>query len=171
MKLSDLMIPTNPEYDWEVDPNTQFDFVNPVVLNNKLMQHANAAITVTQAIVTANRKLNDLESKRVLLETELEDLEQKVLAKQPPTPAEAKTLKQLGAYIIRMMEQADDPSDYARYLQVKDELSGMAKEMAEHRMSVDNGRQVFQMLKMLSEEIKTHLSFVKNEASGSRFGT
>jgi hypothetical protein len=41
--FENLHIPVNPSYDFNVAPDDQFDYANPVTLNNQLVLYTNAS--------------------------------------------------------------------------------------------------------------------------------
>ena len=157
--IDDLRIPTNPDHDWDADPDGQMEYANPVTLSNLLVRYANAALVVTRRIVTANRALGRLKAGLVEKRNDLADLDHELLSKYPP-PASAKALKLIDAHLRRVAEESgygDARKALAR------ELRKLEAGQAVAELNRDSARQVLAGIELAGEHIKTHLAFVKSE--------
>jgi cell division protein FtsB len=163
--FDDLKVPVNPDYDWNVDPHEQLEYVNPVVLNNREIYWANAAVRLTQKQVGITRKLADLKARIQRTEDELHDLEEDLLIQNPP-PSSARQSTRLTDLYIRTL--AFGSAQAAAYKRLRAEVRQLREEQALLQTALDNVKQVFAMLKLLGEHAMTHLSYVKAESKASR---
>ena len=162
-----LQIPTNPEYDFGADPETQFDYANPVTLNNKLIEYANASIVVIRRLVTAQQEVAECKQELQALNAQIDDVEQEILSAYPPTTADTKTLKVLAAYIRR--RATEDPDKAHLYFTRLNDRTELQARLLVLDAQIDNARQTFQLIKLLSDQVQTHLSFVKSEVKSARY--
>lgn len=156
-----LIVPTNPDYDFEGDPHQQPDFANPVVLSNKLVLYANATIELTKSIVAVSKRR---ERRRLELrdeERKLQDLKRGALSRNPITPTAAKNLQLTDAHIYRALEAEALLAGYKiiedKIAKLEDEIEGLKAQEEDFKYSVHT-------IKLASENIVAKLSFVKAEA-------
>lgn len=164
MQLTDLIIPTNPQFDWSVPAAQQLEFVNPVTLSNYEIRLANYALTVTQSIVAINRKIRD--AKEALKEAKhaLEDFRYELLRAAPPPATATKSLALLEAYTRRAVVVAGSQDEYKALRSAVN-----AAERNEERLDIEreNSQQVWDCIKLMGIHAQTHLSFVKSDLKQS----
>lgn len=169
MKLQAFKIPTNPEYDFDKLPDGQHEYVNPVTLNNKLVQLANAYLDVTGVVTKGLKTKADLKRELEEIQQAMEDLEMDVLDKTPPsTTNDTKTSRSIQAYIQRTLRETGAGDAYRA---CKLQLQTTKQQQIEQDMQLDAARAVLNAIEMQSTIIQTHLSFVKNEARNARHYT
>jgi hypothetical protein len=163
-----LMVPTNPEYDFEGDPGQQPDYANPVVLSNKLVMYANATLELTESIVSVSKQR---ERKRLELrdeERKLQDLKRGVLARTPITSTASKNLQLTDAHIYKALETEKLLDGYkaieARVAKLEDEIDGLKAKEEDFKYSIHT-------IKLASDNITNKLSYVKAEAKFAGLGT
>lgn len=161
MKLGDLSVPVNPDYDWNKGPETQAEYVNPVTLNNRQVQWINAAIEVTREHIRLNKQLGERKAELSKVRFDLEDLEQELLLAYPPSTTATKSLKLLQQYVFQTAVTASRSEELKR---LTGEIRRLETEIQKLEIEIDNCRQIYQMLKLAGEHGQTHLSFVKQEA-------
>lgn len=158
--FENLLVPVNPEYDFDADPTGQFDYANPVTLNNQLVLYTNAGIELTKKVVVLNRRREKLRLDKKDVERKLKALRQNTLAKNPAPPSAAKNLALTDAYVQRCLE-ADgfflEAQAHEATVATLDDKIDLMKEEAENLFFTMN------TIKLASQNIMTHLSFVKNE--------
>lgn len=164
-RITDLLIPVNPAYDFARDPEGQAEYVNPVTLNNCEIKHANAAIFVTDRVANHMRRLAELKAARDDAKNALDDFEADLLRLHPAPPNDRKTNKLLDSYIRRIAEQE---GEFEHYKGLIAEVRRLEREIIITDAAVDAGRQVWGLIKMLGEHGQTHLSFVKTEYKQAR---
>jgi hypothetical protein len=163
-RITDLLIPVNPGYDFSADPGGQPEYVNPVTLNNMEVRYANAAIQVVDRVTRSMKKLAQFKADLDEAEQAVEDFESDLLRLHPP-PRGEKTLKLIDAHILRIAEQEGTITEYrAKMAKTRD----LKRQIIITDAAVDAGRLVLTQLKMVGEHGQTHLSFVKNEYKQAR---
>jgi len=162
--LGELIVPANPTYDWAT-AEEQSEYVNPVTLNNREIQMANAAIVVTQQHIKVNRKI--AEAKHWLQEAKhaLEDFERDLLLRFPAPSTSTKSTKLLQVYVYSTATSQNLKSQYDALVTKVRELD---RELLKWEAEADNCHMAFQAIKLAGEHIQTHLSFVKNEQKNAR---
>ncbi len=164
-RITDLLIPVNPKYDFAGDPSGQAEYVNPVTLNNMEIKHANAAILVADRVTGHMVRLAKFKADRDDAQNDLDDFEADLLRLHPAPPNDRKTNKLLDSYIRRIAEQEGQLDHYKGLI---DKVRKLDREITVTDAAVDAGRQVSSLIKMLGEHGQTHLSFVKNEYRQSK---
>jgi hypothetical protein len=158
--LDDLLVPVNPDYDWDVPAEEQTEFVNPVRVNNHVMLQHNAAIRVAQRVVALNRKIATGRQALGTAKDALEDFEQELLITYPAPGSATKNLKVLNAYVRQVAFEHGQREEYlARVQAVRD----AERAVASLELEAETARFVFNTIKLTGEHAQTHLSFVKNE--------
>lgn len=165
--LEDLIVPVNPDFDWDADPSTQTEYVNPVRVNAHVMRQHNAAIRVAQELVAVNKHIGQLRRDLSEAKDDLEDFEQQILLDFPPPGTATKSTKLTNAY-IRQTAFTHNRRD--RYLELLTRVRDLERTLLVIEVRADTARFVFQTIKLTGEHAQTHLSFVKNEQKHSRYG-
>lgn len=166
MKLvSPRQIPVNPYFNLDGDPHdNEFAYVNPVALNNQLIVLANEQLTLAQVRVSAERGITRLKLELRKVERDIEDLEETLLRDEPLSPSEAKSLKTIAAAVARRVKEAGKEAAFATLRQsaraYADEIERASALVARARIYSDTAMNV-------SDNIKTHLSYVKSEREKS----
>lgn len=169
MKLQTFTIPTNPDYDFTSAPESQHEYANPVTLNNKLVQLANAYLDITSVITKGLKHRADLKQQLEASQEILEDMELDILDKVPPTAtSDTKTTRTIQAYIIRQLRETGLLEAYDAE---KAHLRNLKQQQIQQDMQLEAARAVLNALELQSNMIQTHLSFVKNEARNARHYT
>lgn len=162
-------VPTNPTYDFQVNPQSQHEYVNPVTANNKLVEIANAYLDLTSIVVECLQARKDLKATVAEAQQGLDDLELDVLQHEPPTAtADTRNNRTIQAYVQRCLATRDTRADYDRY-QVT--LRDARRKLDHVEAKLEAARAMLAALEMQSTNIQTHLSFVKNEARNARHYT
>jgi hypothetical protein len=164
-----LMLPTNPNVDPDVDPSRveggDFEYANPVALNNRIVFYANATIEGTDELyrLTAKQRAAKLGKRKA--ERQLDQFEERIL-RIHPAPKGNNTLKALTAHIQKAAFEKEDTG--AQYEQLRedfetaeDTLVGIDSKLSQVRMWLD-------AIDAAQEAIRTHLSWVKADAGGGR---
>lgn len=157
-----LTIATNPQYDWEVPPQEQPDLANPVELNNQEIVFSNAMIELAGAIVATRREL--LARKKELREAqrEISKFEMQVLREAGTLSSADRNSKQLQqAFIERKI--GENAAIRATYWARRDRADVLEDAIADLEGELDNCDQLIRVVKHASENVQTHLSFVKDE--------
>jgi hypothetical protein len=158
--LESLLIPTNPEYDWEADANSQPEYVNPVTLNNREVLMANAAIVITQQHIKVNRQLAQVSHRLQEAEHAVSDFERDLLLRFPAPSTATKNNKLLQVYIYSVATTQGYKDQYETLVRAVRTLS---RDLAKWEAEAENCKAAYQAVKLGGEHIQTHLSFVKNE--------
>lgn len=156
-----MRIRTNPAFVDDVDPTEQeWAYVNPVALNNDLITIANEMLTLAEASVGAINANKTFRLERKKLQRAQDDFETSLLAIDPLNPAEGKNLKTTAAAIERRIKQG----------QYSAEVDARVKRIRELEDAIDRNDDIIKTAKFywdtadkVSDNIKTHLSFVKDE--------
>lgn len=155
-----LQIPTNPQYDFE-SREEQPDYVNPVMLSNKLVQFANAVLDATKHVVILGRRRERLRLERKDFERSLVEMRRQVLSRHPAPPSAAKNLQLTDAYVIRCLESEGTIQTWkdieAKIAKLEDEMEGLEKEE-------ENLKYAQHTIRIASENITNKLAYVKAEA-------
>jgi hypothetical protein len=160
MKLTDLHIPVNPEFDWSIPATEQLEYVNPVTLNNWTILLANYGLEVSQSIVGVNRKIRDRKKARAAAKHAFSDFQQDLLREYPPPALATKNLALTDAYIRNTAFVAGRQEEY-NHLQIA--LSDADQALEHLDIELDNARQVWDTIKLMGIHIQTHLSFLKSD--------
>jgi len=164
-----LQLPVNPAFDFEVDPSEQPEYVNPVTLNNYLATYSNAQIQLTDFVSVKNTRLTDLKKSQREKQRELDDFEERVLRKHPPSlERHVKTLKLQGAYIAAKAEEMGLSVEHKGYIVA---LRSIEDEMETVKSRIDTAKLWIKTIEDNTIKIQTYLSFVKSEVDRvKRFG-
>jgi hypothetical protein len=161
-RLADeLRLRTNPHYDHDVDPaENEFEFWNPVSATNDLIKLANSALEIAQVVSDAMTEKVKVKVQRKLLERQIDAIEKKLLVEDPPSPSETKTTKLVAAAIER---RAAESGKGEELYTLRKELAELEDREAELEGTVDTGMMWAKANEKVSENIKTALSFYKDE--------
>ena len=159
--LATLRVPVHPDYDWDSDPADQAAYTNPVVVANKQVQLANAAIFVTQRSLSASKRVADCKEAIQKVESQLVVLERSVLAKHNPPVAYTKTHRLLDAHIAMVADEEDATALCA----LRVELRERARELRDASLEIESTQLVFNAIRLAGDHLKTYLAFVKFETT------
>jgi hypothetical protein len=161
-----VTIPVNPAYAPTV-PDLQTQYVNPVTLNNVLIAMANALGGVTQELMGVYRKDAKYKVRLKQLESDIENIERHLLIAFPPNAAQCKTNKVLEGYVTILAEQQG----------VAEELTALRETLLKGKRAVvklaaekDALDAELNYLKIASDNIRSHLSWVKVDIQQGRTG-
>lgn len=160
--MGQLGYPTNDKYNFDDHDNPdQVAFANPVTVSNKQIDLANALIKVT----TRHNQLNDerieVRQKLSLAEARLEDFELALWSLKPPPTSERKSNKLLQAYTHRLVNESNGQ---AQFQQMQVEVREYQSKLVELEGKIENCRNLAQTIKQVSENGRTFLAYVKDEA-------
>jgi chromosome segregation ATPase len=155
-----LLIPTNPHVSPDVDPSTSgdFEYTNPVALNNRVVLYANALIECTDLIVQYQNRLEGAKLEKRTAERQIEDFEGRLL-RQHPTPKGHNTLKALQAHIEKTAFEVDDTGD--QYHDLREALRKAEDKVAKWQSKLSGQRDWLEAIKLASQNVGYHLSYVK----------
>lgn len=159
------IIPVNPDYDWEVDPTQQAEYVNPVVLNNLEIKLANDAYEVTEAILTLQGKVGQLETRLKKHVLELRVYESGLLSRDPPKSSDTKSTKLVEAYIWKLAIDSGEEEEYKTLLNTHAALLAKIDEL---QNAIEINRSKLNSIRLVGEHIQTHLSYIKSEMKSTR---
>jgi hypothetical protein len=159
--FDNLLAPVNPSYDFDADPADQFEYANPVTLNNKLVLFTNAMIELNKRAVSLARRRERKRLEKKDLDRQLKSLRNAVLSLHPIPPSSAKNLPLTEAYIVRCLE-AEGLLD--QYKQLELTAGRLDDEIDFLKEEGENLRFTFQTIQLASNNITMHLSYVKQEA-------
>lgn len=156
-----MRIRTNPHYQLDVDPTEQeWAYVNPVQLNNDLITIGNELLTLAELSALAIKDNRRLRLGKRKLEREQEDFETRLIAEDPLSPSEAKSLKTIAAAIQRRVQQqqlTQEVSDRITKIRtLEDEIERNDTIIKTAKLYYDAGDKV-------CDNITVHLSYVKDE--------
>lgn len=160
MKVKDLQIPTNPNFNWQVSPTEQLEYVNPVTLNNWAIQLANQALAVSSKIIVTNKHIRAAKQALVDAKASLEDFEYDLLREYPANSSTSKTLKILESHLRRSATAANKADQYQV---LREAVRNAQRDYDKYELDLDNARQVSDTIKLMGIHIQTHLSFIKAE--------
>lgn len=168
-KLSEeLKIRVNPNYDHEAGPEgNEIQYWNPVSATNDLIKLANAALETAQRISDSMRAKTELSTEKREVENDLEKLERELLVKEPPTASEAKSLKLINAAVER---RAQEQGRNEELNQLRDELRSIEADMEKEQSVIDKGFMWLKANERMSDNIKSALSFYKDERRRNEYG-
>lgn len=154
-----LMIPTNPSVEVATLEPREFEYANPVTLNNLLLLYGNARIELGDKLERANKRLEGAKLEKRKAERQLEDFETARL-RTSPAPRGVSTLKLLAAHIesAAFLEGLSDQYDELREALAEAEDAVHAAQAGVNRLK-DWG----DTLEAATNSITVHLSYVKAE--------
>lgn len=157
-----MRVPTNPNYVFE-QPKVRGQYVNPVTVSNYLITLANEYHDVVEGLSKINRRQASLKADLSKAESELDEFEQELLLTHPAPAGDRKSNKLLEVYIRKLVLEDSDPQTKATWTKLRTTV----RELRADVVTLDLERDVYfarmGQLKVQSENIKTHLSFVKSE--------
>jgi hypothetical protein len=164
-----LMVPVNPEYDFNKEPQeNEFEYANPVTVNNQEILYANAAMQVTKLHVKANKKIAAAKLELKATREAREDIERKIVVQSPPGTNDSKNTRLMEAYIWRTAAATGKAEELQRLLQEERRLTARILDL---EATAENLKLTQQTIKLAGEHGQTFLSYVKDEARRARFGT
>ncbi len=158
--FSRLEIPTHPDYDFDKDPADQFEYANPVTLNNQLVLYTNAAIGLTQTVVSLGRRRQASRLRKKDLERKLKGLRNRVLSDNPAPPSAAKNLALTEAYVFRCLDAAGKLNEAE---QLEAQIAVLEDEGETMKEEVENLHFTMKTLELAGTNVMTHLSWLKAE--------
>ena len=156
----ELAIPVNPEYDFDLDPAEQPNYVNPVTLNNRIIYYANAASKVSDQLIALRRKLLEARIELRKATRAVSDEEYDILLASGLTKSDFKSLKDRQYFIRKYVNDSGTSERYATVVEAQDKLSDTVLAL---EVQLENGEDLLRVINQLSSNIQTHLSYVKNE--------
>jgi hypothetical protein len=154
-----MRIHVNPDYDLSKPPeDNDFQYVNPVALNNEIVTISNEMLTLAEAQAEAVRKKVKANLELSKAKRTLEQLEQVILSVNPLTATESKSLKTIATAIaVRAHEQGKVEELSA----VQGQIAAL-EDIVTELEAVERVAQLYWKTgEALCESIKTHLAFVK----------
>lgn len=158
--MVDFQIPVNPEYTWDLTPEEQADYVNPVELNNKLIEFQNQHARVASKITADQRKRAELKVSLRDADNKLTRFRNKLLRLHPPPNNDRKTNILLESYVERL---ALDEGVEGQWEQVNFAVRTLESQIELLEADIESGKSITFMLRDFYENIKTHLAFRKHE--------
>jgi hypothetical protein len=157
----ELRIRTNPHYDHAREPEENpVDYWNPVSATNDLIKVANATLEITSHVSKDMKDLMTVRTRRKQLERDIEAFERDLLVKEPPATGETKSTKLVAAAIER---RATAAGTLPQYLAMLTELAQLAQDEVRLDSRIERGHLWLKTAERLSDNIKTALSFYKDE--------
>lgn len=156
-----LNYPVHPDYDFQREPEDQASYANPVTVSNKQLDLANALIQVTTRHNELNTKRTEVRQALAVSKAQLEDFELALWSTAPPPASERKTIKLMDAYTRRLVAERGGTVDYQRLV---DAVRAHERELVALEGQIENCRQLAVSIKQISENGRTYLAYVKDEA-------
>lgn len=153
-----LTIPTNPTVSPDVDPSGDYEYANPVALNNRVVLYANAIIECTDLISQYSTRLEAAKLAKRKAERQLEDFEGRLL-RVHPAPKGHNTLKALQSHIEKVAWEKDETGD--QYHELQDALRKAEDDVARWAAKMAQQRDWLEAIKLASHNVGTFLSYVK----------
>lgn len=163
--MSQLQIPVNSEYKFDLEPMEQAEYVNPVILNNKLIQNANAFILVSQKQYNLIKMLVQAKQEYREAEASRKDFEKALINSGKPNSNDRKTILLLEAFLVAEATSLDSLHEYVGLQKVEQVTKG-AVENIQGKMSANE--QIINAINASTLGIQTHLSYVKSEINHAR---
>lgn len=161
MRITDLQIPVNPEYAWNLPPEAQgADYANPVELNNKLIEYANAQIRAAAHVVSRQRQRAEVKVALKAAEAELQRFRTDLLRQYPPPATDRKNNLLMEAYVHRM---AFETGQLEALREREAACAELETSMERLDTMIESGKQVLFLIKDLVVNIQTHLAYRKHE--------
>lgn len=163
-----MRLRTNPDYDLAIDASEQeWAYVNPVQLNNDIITIANEMLTLAEASVAAQTANKRLRLNKKKLEREADDFEAKLLAHDPLSPSEAKSLKTIAAAIERRVQQGQ----YHAEVEARRAKTRELEDKIDHNETIVKTADLYwRTADKVMDGIKTHLAYAKHERQNGRYG-
>lgn len=157
-----LWIPTNPNVSPDVNPESrpdgEYEYANPVTVNNRLVLFANAVIAAMDELDQGISKVRQAKLQKKTAERQLRNYEQRILRSFPP-PKGKNAIKLIDAHIARAAHELDDTLEQYQELQEALDEAEDAVTRAEGR--VEKLRQWLKAIELAIQACTTHLSYVK----------
>lgn len=159
--FENMLVPVNPEYDFDKDPTeNEFEYANPVTLNNKLVLYTNACFVLTEKAVVLGRRRERTRLDAKDKERTLRTLRNETLARNPAPPSAAKNLALTDAYVQRCLD-LDGRLEEAQVLE--NEIAGLEDDAEQMKDEVENLRFTITTIRLACENIAIHLSYAKHD--------
>lgn len=159
-KVETLTIPVNSSYQWGHNPQLQAEYVNPVELNNRVIQLANVYTYITGQLSAASRQLGEAKKTLSDAEYELKDFTRRILKDHKPKSGDAQNNRMLDSYIYRV---ASEENLVEKLLELEKSVITAEKNVADCQIKVEVFRAELNNVELIGTHIQTHLSFVKAE--------
>lgn len=138
--------------------SSQFEYANPVTLKNRLILYSNAVIEATDKLNDINDRIAAEKRSKREAERLLGSYEEQLLRTYPPGK-NLTTLKLVQAYVERVAHDLDNTAD--QYHQLREDVEAAEDKVAEWQVKADRIKAWLQAIAVASQNITTHLSFVK----------
>lgn len=162
--LQKLKLPVNPAYKWD-GPDDQPEYANPVTLNNRIIELANASLTTAQAIVIYQKRRGELRNDLKAAQDALDDFEQELLVQFPPPPTATKSNRLVQTYLLTT---ATHHNKRDAYLALRDTVRRLEAQLETVGVKLDTMRTAQAAIQTVADNVQTHLSFVKSERQHGR---
>lgn len=155
-------IPVNPHYVFE-QPKIRGQYANPITLNNHLVAIANEYYELVNHIVKLNGRIAKLKNSLSDTEFALLEVEQNLLLEHPAPTADRKSNKLMETYVRRVVMEHPDAQTKRVWTEMRKEVRDLQADIVAAELERDSCFSRVGLLKVQSENIKTHLSYVKSE--------
>lgn len=156
-----MRIPINPHYEFE-QPTVRGQYVNPITLNNCLIANANDYYDTVEKLAAGNRNLAKLKQELSVTEATLNEFEQELLLEFPASASDRKSNKLIDTYLRKIVYEHPEPQTRKTW----EGFHAVVRKLKAEIVATDLERDIYIArmghLKLESENIKTHLSFVKS---------
>lgn len=155
---SKLLIPVNEAAAEAPSGQEEFEYANPVTLNNRLILYGNAVIEATDRLNRITKQIEAAKHAKRTAERVLAEYETRLLRKYP-SQKNLTTLKLVQAHLDRVAFDLDDTAEQYDGLRKDVEKAEDAQEHWEAKAG--EIRMWMKAIETASQNIMTHLSFVK----------
>jgi chromosome segregation ATPase len=145
--------------------SSQFEYANPVTLKNRLVLYSNAVIEATDRLNDFNERIAAAKQHKRAAERDLENYEARLLRLYPPEK-NLSTLKLVQAYVERISHDRDSTSD--QYHELRQAVHKAEDDGAHWQTKADKVRAWLNAIETASQNITTHLSYVKFDSKLGR---
>jgi carbonic anhydrase len=165
MGLDNLKLPVNPTYKWDGNED-QPEYVNPVTLNNRIIELANASLATSQLIVVNQTRRGAVRAQLKDAQDALLDFEQDLLVQFPAPPNATKSNRLVEVYIRTLATHHNKLDEYRKLRLAVRELE---REEMVISTKLDTLKTALASIQTVGDNIQTHLSYVKSERQNGRF--
>lgn len=154
-----LKVPTHPEFDLDRDSGT-LTYVPPVKLNNLLVVYVNAMLEVGEDMVQLIRNVEGLKVQRKRAEQDHARVVRELFTAAPIPANATKNLPLTEAYARTLAQEAGRLGELD---QLRADMEGYELDIQHDQAEIEAAKRMLELLQMASDNIKTHLSYVKSE--------
>lgn len=165
MGLDNLKLPVNPTYKWDGSED-QPEYVNPVTLNNRIIELANASLATSQLVVVQQTRRGLVRTQLKEAQDALLDFEQDLLVQFPPPPTATKSNRLVEIYLRTL---ATHHNKLDEYKQLRQAVRAFEREELAISTKLDTLKTALASIQTVGDNIQTHLSYVKSERQNGRF--